>query len=106
MPRQFLNESEISAWVGTVVIVLSQFWIWTVCRATSITSPSAPYCGISTQSPTRTMSLLLICRLATRDRIVSLKMRSSTADMAPIPLTKIQGDLSSRIEAIHRPDTT
>ena len=103
---QFLKESEISAWVGIVVIVLSKFWILIVCRATSITSPSAPYFGISTQSPIFTMSLLVICRLATTDRIVSRKMRSSTADMAPMPLTKIQGDLSSRIEVIDRHATT
>ena len=34
-----------------VVIVLSQFWILTVVRATSNTSPSAPYFGICSQSP-------------------------------------------------------
>jgi hypothetical protein len=42
--------------VGTVTMVLSQFCTRTVCSETSMTSPSAPYFGISTHSPTRTRS--------------------------------------------------
>ena len=86
-----------------VVIVLSQFWTLTVWRATSITSPSAPYLGISTQSPTWTMLLLVIWMLATKLRMVSLKISSSTADKAPMPLRKIHGDLSRRTETIDSP---
>ena len=68
MPRQFLKLSLISRQVGMVVMVLSQFCTFTVCRAMSITSPSALSCGISIQSPTRSMSLPDSCMLATSDR--------------------------------------
>ena len=91
IPRQFLNDSSMNFDVGTVVIVLSKFLIFTVCNAMSITSPSALSFGISTQSPSRTMSLLAICTLATRDSIVSLNTNIRTAVMAPMPLTKIKG---------------
>ena len=53
--RQFLKESLISAYVGTVVIVLSKFSILTVLSPISSTSPSAPYLGNSTQSPATTI---------------------------------------------------
>ena len=36
------------------------------------------------------------------ERIVSLKISSSTAVIAPMPLTKIQGDLSSRVATMPR----
>ena len=94
MPRQFLNDSAISLWVGTVVMVLSQFWILTVCRATSITSPSAPYWGISIQSPTLTMSFAVSCTLATRPRMVSLNTSSRIAVIAPRPLSSSSGERS------------
>ena len=57
IPRQFLNDSVISAYVGIVVIVLSKFRTFTVVSATSSTSPSAPYFGISIQSPRATIWL-------------------------------------------------
>ena len=43
MPRQFFTASEMKAWVGTVVKVLSQLCTLMVVRAISSTSPSAPY---------------------------------------------------------------
>src|SRR3546814_1342998 len=51
----------------------------------SITSPSALYCGISIQSPTRTISFEVSCTEATSDRIVSLNTSISTAAIAPSP---------------------
>ena len=92
MPRQFLNDSLISLWVGMVVIVLSQFCTRMVCSAISTTSPSALYCGISIQSPTRTMSWVVSWMLATSDRIVSLKTSSRIAVMAPKPVSSTTGD--------------
>ncbi len=80
-----------------MVIVLSQFWILTVCSEMSMTSPSAPNCGSSTQSPTRTMSVELSWIEATSDRIVSLKISSRTAVIAPMPVSICHG--SSRITA-------
>ena len=71
MPRQFLKESVISLRTGMVVMVLSQLRTLTVCSATSITSPSAFWLGISIQSPIRTMSLVPSCTPATTDRMVS-----------------------------------
>ena len=79
--------------MGTVVIVLSQFWILTVCRPISITSPSAPKFGISTQSPTRSMSLPAICMLATKPMIESLKTSRMIAVIAPRPVRSVVGDL-------------
>ncbi len=92
MKRQFRNQSLLNAWVGIVVTVLSQFWIFTVWRAISTTSPSAPNFGISTQSPIRIMSLVAICMLATTERIVSLKTSMRTAVMAPKPPSSTSGD--------------
>ncbi|MND73553.1 hypothetical protein D3C80_651320 [compost metagenome] len=97
MPRQFLNESVMKRLVGMVVMVLSQFCTFTVCRAMSITSPSALSCGISTQSPTRMMSLEVICTLATSDSRVSWKISISTAAMAPRPERRISGERSIRL---------
>ncbi len=51
------------------------------------------------------MSLLAICTLATRERIVSLKISSRMAVMAPRPLTKSQGDLSISVETMIRAAT-
>ena len=78
-------------------MVLSQFCTFTVWSATSITSPSAPNWGISIQSPTRTMSLLVIWTLATSDRIVSRKINRITAVMAPMPERKMSGERSRRV---------
>ena len=75
-----------------------------VCRAMSITSPSADSCGISIQSPTRTMSLLAICTLATSDSSVSLKTSNSTAVIAPRPLSSSNGERSIRTETISTPE--
>ena len=71
MPLQFLTEVEIIFDVGIDVIVLSQFCTFTVCRAISITSPSAPYSGTSIQSPLFIMLFCPICTEATKDNIVS-----------------------------------
>ena len=60
MPRQFLNDSLMSVYVGMVKMVLSKFCTLTVVSPTSITSPSAPCDGISIQSPRRTMSFRVI----------------------------------------------
>jgi len=76
-----------------VLIVLSQFCTFTVCRLMSITSPSAFWLGISIQSPTRSMSLLDSCMLATSDSRVSLKTSISTAVIAPRPVSSTSGDL-------------
>ncbi|SAP76164.1 Uncharacterised protein [Klebsiella oxytoca] len=57
IPLQFLNESETSDQVGMVVMVLSQLRTFTVVRPMSITAPSAPYFGISSQSPSLSISL-------------------------------------------------
>ena len=103
IPRQFLNESLISFLVGMLVMVLSQFCTFTVCRAMSITSPSALSWGISIQSPTRTMSLELICRLATSDRMVSWNTRISTAIIAPSPDSRINGERSINVATISTP---
>ena len=100
MPRQFLNESLMSFLVGMVVMVLSQFCTFTVCSAMSITSPSAFCCGISIQSPTRTMSFELICILATSDSSVSWNTSSSTAIIAPRPDSRISGERSISVARI------
>ncbi len=96
MPRQFLKESLIRRLVGIMVMVLSQFCTFTVCRAMSMTSPSALSSGTSIQSPTRTRSLEEICTLATRDSRVSWKINISTAAMAPRPDSRIRGERSMR----------
>ena len=83
-----------------VVMVLSQFCTFTVCRAMSITSPSAPTCGISIQSPTRSRSLEASCTPATKDRMVSLNTSISTADMAPRPESRISGERSTSAATI------
>ena len=88
MPRQFLNDSLISLRVGMVVTVLSQFCTVTVCRAMSTTSPSAFWLGISIQSPTRMRPSLLICTLATNDRIVSWNTSITMAVAAPRPVIR------------------
>ena len=72
-----------------VVMVLSQFWTFTVCRrdvddvrhrryiaASQSSLPRGPYPGA------------VSCTLATSERIVSLKMRSRTAVIAPRPPQK------------------
>jgi hypothetical protein len=94
MPRQLRKLSSISLCVGIVVIVLSKFWIFTVCKAMSTTSPSAPNCGASIQSPTRIMSLEVSWTDATSDRIVSLNTSISTAAIAPRPDSSSSGDCS------------
>jgi len=85
--------------VGTVVTVLSQFCTLTVCSAMSLTKPSALACGISIQSPMRSMSLDVSWVLATSDSSVSLNTSSSTADSAPRPEIIHSGERSSRMES-------
>ncbi|MCY1544666.1 hypothetical protein D9M68_805650 [compost metagenome] len=77
--------------------VLSKFCTFTVCKVMSTTSPSAPTCGISIQSPTCSMSLLVSCTLATNDSRVSLYTNSSTADIAPRPDSSNSGERSIRV---------
>ncbi|HEY4317243.1 MAG TPA: hypothetical protein VGN04_06560 [Herbaspirillum sp.] len=101
MPRQFLKASLIMRLVGMVVMVRSQFCTLTVCRAMSITAPSAFNCGISIQSPTRTMPLELIWTLATIDSSVSWKISISTAAIAPIPDSRISGERSASVAIIN-----
>ena len=86
-------------------MVLSKFSIFTVVRLISVTSPSAPYLGIVIQSPSLTMSFVLIWMLATKPRMESLKTSSSTAEAAPIAVRKVSAERpvsreKSRIAAI------
>ena len=103
MPLQFLNESETSDQVGMVVMVLSQLRTLTVVRPISITAPSAPYFGISSQSPSLSISLAESWIPATRPRIGSLNTSISTAAMAPSPLIRIAGDWPISSEIIRMP---
>ena len=100
IPRQFWNESLTSAYGGIVVIVLSQFRIFTVVRVTSITSPSAPYFGMVIQSPGRSMSFADSWTPATSPIILSLKISISTAAEAPSPASSLVGSLSIRMATI------
>src|SRR5690625_6609396 len=71
MPRQFLKGSVMKRLVGIVVIVLSQFCTLTVCKAMSMTKPSAFRSGIS-RSEEHTSELQsrghLVCRLLLEKR--------------------------------------
>src|SRR5690606_39445521 len=67
-------------------------------RLISITSPSAPYFGISIQSPTRMESFADTCTLATKPSIVSLKTNISIAEAAPKEAKNAQGELPVIIE--------
>ena len=98
MPRQFLNDSLINEYAGIEVIVLSQFCTFTVVNATSMTSPSAPYFGISIQSPTATILFALSCMPATSPSMASLNTSKSTAINAPNPLRKYTGLRSNKID--------
>ena len=86
-----LNESEIKAAAGIMVMVLSQFCTLTVVKVISITSPSALYFGISIQSPTRTISLADNWIPATNPRIEFWNTSSRTADSAPKPPRSMNG---------------
>ncbi|MNY45291.1 hypothetical protein D3C86_1803830 [compost metagenome] len=66
----------------------------------SITKPSAPTWGISTQSPTRIMSFEPSCTPAVNDRMVSLNTSISTADSAPRPDSSSSGERSSIVARI------
>ncbi|CSC86148.1 Uncharacterised protein [Vibrio cholerae] len=70
----------------------------TVVRLISITEPSAPYLGISNQSPTESILLAESCTPATKPRIGSLNTNIKTAVIAPKPLSRITGDLPIKIE--------
>src|SRR3546814_7330587 len=83
-----------------VVTVLSQFCTLTVCNAISMTKPSAPAWGISIQSPMRSISLEVICALATSESKVSLNTSSNTADKAPRPDSINKGERLTRMEMI------
>ncbi|MNJ55385.1 hypothetical protein D3C77_508700 [compost metagenome] len=65
----------------------------------SFTKPSALDCGISIQSPMRSMSLLVSCVLATSDSSVSLNTSNSTADSAPRPEIIHSGERSIRMDS-------
>ena len=86
MPLQFFTELVTIFEVGIVVIVLSQFWTFTVWSDISITSPSAPYSGTSIQSSKFIMSFWPIWTEATNESIVSWKTNKSMAVIAPSPL--------------------
>src|SRR5690606_26827947 len=105
IPLKFLNESLSSVWVGTVTIVLSQFCILTLLRLICRTSPSAPYFGISLQSPTRTESLADACMLATNARMVSLHTSIQTGGAAPRETNKGQGEFAVMMETAKVPPT-
>ena len=75
-----------------MVIVLSKFWTFTVVSATSSTSPSAPYLGISIQSPGVTIWLADNWMPATNPRIGSLKTSIRTVVITPSPLKSSAGD--------------
>ena len=62
--------------------------------------PSAPYFGISIQSPTWSMSLTESWIPDTKPRMLSLKISSRIAAEAPRPVRKIFGDLPISIETI------
>ncbi len=106
MPRQFLNDSDIRRQVGMETRVLSKFCTLTVCNVMSTTSPSAPTCGISIQSPTRNMSLLVSCTLATNDNSVSLYTNRITADIAPSPDSSNSGERSISVATMMMPANT
>ena len=79
-----------------MVIVLSQFWTFTVVTLISITVPSAPLLFISIQSPRRTISCAANCMDAMNPNMVSLNTRVRiAADVAkltssvPIGILKI-----------------
>ena len=80
--------------------VLSQLRILTVVNDTSSTFPSAPYFGTEIQSPTLSMSLAESWMPDTNPRMLSRKISISTAAEAPSPVSRMVGDLSSRIETI------
>jgi len=82
-----------------VVMVLSQFCTLTVFKAMSMTKPSAPACGISIQSPTRSMSLSPSCTPATKERMVSLNTSISTAEAAPSPESSSSGERLASVAA-------
>ncbi|MOA13996.1 hypothetical protein D3C78_1340710 [compost metagenome] len=86
-----------------VVTVLSQLRTFTVVRPMSVTAPSAPYFGISSQSPMLSMSLAESWMPATRPRIGSLKTSISTAVIAPRPLSSSKGDFPISSETIMMP---
>ena len=103
IPLQFLKESDTSDQVGIVVMVLSQLRTLTVVKPISITAPSAPYFGISSQSPSFNISLAESCIPATRPRIGSLNTSINTAAIAPKPLISIAGDWPISREIINIP---
>ncbi|MNV86342.1 hypothetical protein D3C71_1803690 [compost metagenome] len=78
----------------------------TVCKAMSITSPSAFWLGISIQSPMRTRPSPLICTLATSDRMVSWKINMNTAVAAPRPVIRCNSSTPTSTATMDRPATT
>src|SRR6056297_3334883 len=92
IPFQFWNDSEISAYVGTVEIVLSQFCTLTVWRVISCTTPSAFLLGIEIQSPGFTILLAESWMLETNPKMVSLNTRIRIAATAPNPAISAAGD--------------
>ena len=87
-----------------VVIVLSQFWTFTVVRVISVTSPSAPYCRTSIQSPGAIIRFAMSWMPATNPSKTSLKIKRRIAVSAPNPLRKYKGDLSSKRERTSIPE--
>ena len=60
IPLQFTKLSDTNAIAGTVLMVLSKFFTFTVVRSILSTSPSTPYLEKVTQSPTFTKSYMCI----------------------------------------------
>ena len=87
-------------------MVRSQFWIRTVVRVTSITSPSAFCESICTQSPTWIRRLAFSWIPATSPRMVSRKISRMTAIAAPIPESRYTGDRENRTLTSSRPPSS
>ena len=80
-----------------MVIVLFQLRTFTLLTLISVTTPSAPFDGISIQSPGWIMSCAEIWIDATKPRIVSLNTSDMMAAEAPSPTSSWVGSLRSRI---------
>ena len=81
-------------------MVLSKFCTLTMVSVMSVTMPFTSFCGISIQSPMRTMSFSDISTPATNPRMVSLNINIRTAVKAPRPVMRLNGDLFIRMETM------
>ena len=76
---------------GNSSLAMSQWWI--AAEQPPHLTCIAPWEGTSIQSPSFTRSLDWVCSPATKERMVSRKMRSTMAMTAPSPLSSTRGDL-------------